>query len=154
MVFLVEIYSWELPKTHSFEGEVKIGDSVIVATDFGNELGKVVRIVESQEESPKILRLATKRDIEVYKESEAGKKGWMDFCREEARKLELMIKIVDARMSLDARQLTFAFTSDGRIDFRELVKNLSKEFKKAIRGGEEKPKNKVDSDDDKKQLSE
>ena len=133
MVFLVETYSWELPRTYSFDGEVKVGDSVIVATDFGNEWGKIVRLTESQEEAPKILRLATDRDTEVYKESEAGKKGWMDFCREESRKLNLAIKIVDARMSLDSRQLIFAFTSDGRVDFRELVKILSKEFKKAIR---------------------
>ncbi|MFZ5982365.1 MAG: PSP1 domain-containing protein [Patescibacteria group bacterium] len=133
MVFLVEVYSWELPKVYLFDGEIKVGDSVIVATDYGNELGKVTQVSESQEEAPKILRLATERDLEVFRESDRMKKSWMDLCREESRKLSLMIKLVDARMSLDGKQIIFAFTSDGRVDFRELVKNLSRELKKSIR---------------------
>lgn len=134
MNFLVEIYSWELPKLFSGSSEIKVGDKVIVATDLGNDIGRVVKIYEkNQEKAPKILRLTTPRDEAVFAKQEKEKKEFLNICREQAKKLDLNIKLVDAKISLDSKQVIFAFTADGRVDFRELVKSVSVKIKKSIR---------------------
>lgn len=132
---LVRVYSWENPKLYSSEIELQVGEKVIIATDYANELGIVERInIGTEEEADsRILRVATSRDREVFEEYEGQKDGLVLVCREEAKKLQLEMKIIDARISLDGKQIIFVFTADGRVDFRELVKNLSKELKKTIR---------------------
>ena len=105
-----------------------------MATELGNELGRVFRIDQgSEERAPKILRLATKRDVEVFASQEKKEGDFLKFCREEAKKLELNIKLVGAKVSLDGNQVIFAFTADGRVDFRELVKSVSAKIKKSVR---------------------
>ncbi len=138
MNFLVKIYPWESPRLCVSEKKFKKNDKVVVSCEHFNELG----IIESDggaancqcpKEKEQILRLATTRDGEIFTENEKEKEAAVDFCKTEVKKLELAMKVVDARISLDKRQTIFIFTSDGRIDFRELVKNLSLKFKKAIR---------------------
>ncbi|HAI74538.1 MAG TPA: stage 0 sporulation protein [Candidatus Moranbacteria bacterium] len=135
MNFLVKIYSWENPRLCASERKFKKNDKVVVSCEHFNEFG----VVESDgngncpKEKELILRLATSRDAKIFNENEKEKEGAIDFCKTEVRKLNLAMKVVDAKISLDKRQIIFVFTSDGRIDFRELVKNLSLKFKKAIR---------------------
>lgn len=100
-----------------------------------NELAAVeeVNIETKEEPSEKILRAATERDKAVFEERLKEKKEFLEACKKEIKNRNLGMKLVDAAGSLDGKQITFAFTSDTRIDFRELVKSLSVQFKKSIR---------------------
>ncbi len=135
MNVLVKIYSWENPRLCESEIKLKIDDVVVVNCEHFNELGTVE--ANGKESCPKekeqVLRLATTRDKENFAGKEIEKDLTLDFCKSELKKLGLAMKVIDARISLDGKQILFIFTSDGRIDFRELVKNLSLKFKKAIR---------------------
>jgi len=133
--FLIRVYSWETPKVYFSETDLAKGENVIVATDFCNELGIVEDLAtdEKEESAAKILRVATPRDRQVFEEYEKEGPQLMAICREEAKKLGLEMKVTDARISLDGKQVVFVFTADGRVDFRELVKKLSKDLKRTIR---------------------
>jgi cell fate regulator YaaT (PSP1 superfamily) len=135
MNFLVKIYSWEGPRLCESEIKLKAGDRVVVSLEHFNELGTVE--ADGKEGCPKekeqVLRLATTRDKENFLEKEKEKEEALIFCKSELKKLGLAMKAIDARISLDGKQIIFIFTSDGRVDFRELVKNLSLKFKKVIR---------------------
>lgn len=132
---LVNLYSWESPRLYWAEMNLEKGEKVIVETEFCNDLGEVVEIGVNVEEEPKgkILRIATQRDRSVHKEYQKQKKEILEICRKEAKELKLEIKPIDASISLDGKQVIFIFTSDGRVDFRQLVKNLSGIFKKSVR---------------------
>lgn len=135
MKVLVTLYSWENPKLYASDFELSSGMEVIVATEHSNELGIVAEADINTKEEPqdKILRVATTRDKEVFYKYEKEKKELLKGCKEEIKSNGLEMKLIDCRISLDGKQIVFAFTADGRIDFRDLVKNLSKKFKKAIR---------------------
>jgi cell fate regulator YaaT (PSP1 superfamily) len=113
---------------------LKKGDQVILATDLFNELG-VVEAFPAEGEAGKdmVLRKATEKDLEVFAEQEKEKDNFIPICKEEVKQLQLAMKVVDARISFDSKQIIFIFTADGRVDFRELVRNLSGKFKKIIR---------------------
>lgn len=132
---LVSIYSWENSKLFLSSVDAEKGSQVIAPTEYGNELGTVVGAdVQTQDEpEQKIIRLATARDISAFDKYEKEKDRYLKICREEAKKSDLPIKALDARTNLDGRQTIFVFTADGRVDFRELVKVLSKELKRTIR---------------------
>lgn len=132
---LVSVYSWESPKLFSTNFDLKKGDKVIVGMENGNELGEVISSEIKTKDNPvdKVVRIATEHDIEIYEKYEKEKKHFFETCRDYVRKDELPMKIIDARISLDGKQAIFIFTADGRVDFRELVKNLSRDLKKIIR---------------------
>jgi cell fate regulator YaaT (PSP1 superfamily) len=133
--YLVRIYSWESPKLYESEIDLARGEMVIVAGENSNELG-IVEDANSDsrdETAGRILRVATPRDREVFGSYEEQKPELVEKCKEIVKESGLEMKIVDGRISLDGKQVIFAFTADGRVDFRELVKVLAKEFKKMIR---------------------
>lgn len=132
---LVSIYSWENPKVYRSSIELKKDDKVIVPMENGNELGIVLEIdVKTKDDSiDEVVRKATKRDSETYEKYEKEKDILLDRCKKETKESQLLMKVIDARISLDGKQVIFVFTADGRVDFRELVKILSKDFKKSIR---------------------
>jgi cell fate regulator YaaT (PSP1 superfamily) len=132
---LVRIYPWENPKLYFTEVDLRVGDMVVVEAAQTSEIGVVEQSpVQTREEpSEKILRRATEKDKEVFTERQKNKKEYVDFCRNELKRMELGMKLVDAFESLDGRQITFAFTSDSRIDFRELVRSIAAKFRKSIR---------------------
>lgn len=132
---LATLYPWESPKLYASDFDVKKGDFVIVASEHGNEIGIVESAtIESREEpAEKILRVATERDTTAYLKNEKQKKEFLEICKKEIRKNGLAMKLIDAMASLDGKQVIFVFTADGRIDFRELVRNLSGQFKKSVR---------------------
>ena len=132
---LVTVYPWENPILYESDLELKEKDQIIVASEYANELGSVFQTnVETAEEARgKVLRQATKRDTEVFQEYEKQRDSILKIGREEAKKLQLEMKLVDARVSLDGKQAIFAFTAEDRVDFRELVKNISKEIKKGVK---------------------
>lgn len=135
MKILVTLYPWESPRLYAGDVQLERGDKVIVEAEHGNEVGVVeVPNVETKDEpAQKIIRVATQRDQEVYTENLSRREELIKLCKQEVKRLGLELKLIDAMVSLDGRQIIFAFTADGRIDFRELVKSLSGQLKKSIR---------------------
>ena len=135
MKVLVTLYPWESPKLYASDLPLEVQEQVIVAGETGNEIGIVGAVDIETKEDPqeKIVRVATERDRKVFAEHEKEKSEFLKICKDETRVQELNMKIIDAMVSLDGKQVVFAFTSDGRIDFRKLVKDLSTKFKKSVR---------------------
>lgn len=114
-----------------------INDSVIAKTERGEEIGRVVKILDKDKlsnkiEINKILRPASKKDFEELKKREIKAKEVADFCRKEAKRLKLDMKILAAEYILDGTKLTVYFSAEDRIDFRELVKSLASKYKTRI----------------------
>lgn len=135
MKALVTLYPWESPKMYTTDLTLEVKEKVIVAGETGNEIGivELVDIETKEDVQEKVVRVATERDRKVFAQHEEEKKEFLKICKEDTRGKELNMKIVDAVVSLDGKQVVFAFTSDGRIDFRKLVKDLSTKIKKSVR---------------------
>lgn len=118
--------------------EVKRDDHVIVETARGIEFGTVVSAPKEVEEDKVIqplkpvLRIANEKDIEQEAENKKKEKEAFNICLEKIRKHELEMKLIDAEYTFDNNKVLFYFTADGRIDFRELVKDLASVFKTRI----------------------
>lgn len=118
--------------------EIKSGDHVIVETARGVEYGHVVlgnrEVDESKVVQPlkSVIRMVTKED-EIREENNRKKeKEAFKICQEKIRKHNLEMKLIDVEYTFDNNKILFYFTADGRIDFRELVKNLASVFKTRI----------------------
>jgi cell fate regulator YaaT (PSP1 superfamily) len=114
------------------------GEQVLVKTDEGLGLGKVVLVREEvpegidPEQLKSIYRIATPEDVVSDQENKelAGKA--FTYCRECIRKRELEMKLVDVEVYFDRSKMIFYFTAPGRIDFRELVKDLVRAYRTRI----------------------
>lgn len=118
--------------------ELKIGDDVIVETSRGLEYGMVVIETRSVKEddivSPlkPIIRLATNEDSKIYQENKVKTKEATAVCQEKIKLHDLDMFLIDCEYTFDRNKLIFYFTAEGRIDFRELVKDLAAIFKTRI----------------------
>ena len=118
--------------------EIKQGDHVIVETARGVEYGKVVigtRKVKDQEviqPLKSVIRIATEQDQKTEEKNREKEKEAFQICLEKIRKHGLEMKLIDAEYTFDNNKLLFYFTADGRIDFRELVKDLASVFRTRI----------------------
>lgn len=118
--------------------DVEPGSHVIVETARGVEFGKVVfgrrEIDESKMHTQikPIMRIATKADHEKYESNKENSKKAFDICLEKIKKHKLDMKLIEAEYTFDNNKVLFYFTADGRIDFRELVKDLAAVFKTRI----------------------
>lgn len=117
---------------------IKKGDHVIVETARGIEFGTVVSAPREVEEEKVIqplkpvLRIATAKDVEQEEVNRAKEKDAFKICLEKIQKHGLEMKLIDAEYTFDNNKVLFYFTADGRIDFRELVKDLAAVFKTRI----------------------
>ena len=118
--------------------EIKTGDHVIVETARGIEYGYVVLGSRDVEESKviqplkSVIRMATKDDKNKEQLNRAKEKDAFKICQEKIRKHNLEMKLIDVEYTFDNNKILFYFTADGRIDFRELVKDLASVFKTRI----------------------
>jgi cell fate regulator YaaT (PSP1 superfamily) len=117
--------------------EVSPGDYCIVQAERGEDMGRVVRF--SDHHKPKrnvrirnILRLASEGDIERLAELRDKEKSAFEVCRQKVAVHGLPMKIVDVEYQFDCNKITFYFTSEQRVDFRQLVKDLAASFKTRI----------------------
>lgn len=117
---------------------IKSGDHVIVETARGIEYGIVVlgsRQVEDKkvvQPLKSVIRMATAADEEVERKNKEKEKEAFRVCQEKIGKHDLQMKLIDAEYTFDNNKVLFYFTADGRIDFRELVKDLAAVFKTRI----------------------
>lgn len=126
-----KVYSFILPDNIKAEK----GDFVIVDTNLGEELGKILDFTDkkdSGQELKKVLRLASTEDAESVYDNDR-KQTVLETCQVLIKRHNLKMKLIDVRFSFCGRRLTFAFVSEGRIDFRDLVKDLSSAFNLSIR---------------------
>ena len=118
--------------------EVKRGDQVIVETARGVEFGNVVmgpKEVKDEEITQPlktVIRLATEDDRRVEEKNRKKEKEAFQICLEKIHKHGLEMKLIDAEYTFDNNKVLFYFTADGRIDFRELVKDLAAVFRTRI----------------------
>ncbi len=118
--------------------EIETGDKVVVETARGMEFGTVVlgirEVADEKVIQPlkAVTRIATANDIETAEANKVKEKEAFNICLEKIKKHELEMKLIDAEYTFDNNKLLFYFTADGRIDFRELVKDLAAVFKTRI----------------------
>ena len=119
---------------------VREGQHVIVKTDQGMGLGKVILVRQAPKESDEadpegykaIYRLANEKDMESVAENGALSREAFKFCRQCISNHKLGMKLVDVEVFFDRSKMVFYFTAPGRIDFRELIKDLVREYRTRI----------------------
>ncbi len=118
--------------------DIKLRDQVIVETARGVEFGTVVsgpKEVPDEEITPplkSVIRIATDEDREKEEKNREKEKEAFQICEEKIRKHGLEMKLIAAEYTFDNNKLLFYFTADGRVDFRELVKDLASVFRTRI----------------------
>ena len=118
--------------------EIAPKDKVIVETSMGQELGEVV--VNKRQfpdyklntQIKKIIRKADKKDLKHYEENKKKEKEAFKICKDKIKKYKLNMNLTDVEYKFDNSKILFYFTADGRIDFRDLVKDLASIFKTRI----------------------
>jgi cell fate regulator YaaT (PSP1 superfamily) len=114
------------------------GDNVIVETARGIEFGELVQgkkeVKEEEIVAPlkKVIRIANQKDKDKNEENHYLEREAFDICLEKIKKHDLPMKLIDVEYTFDHNKIIFYFTADGRIDFRELVKDLARVFKTRI----------------------
>ena len=120
------------------ELDIKLGDNVIVETARGVEFGRVVsgpkEVSEEEVVQPlkSVIRVANEQDVKTQEENKEKEKEAFEICLEKIKKHGLEMKLIDAEYTFDNNKVLFYFTADGRIDFRELVKDLAAVFRTRI----------------------
>lgn len=118
--------------------DVHVGDKVIVETARGVEIGSVVNGVQEIDDGKivqplkPVIRIATQEDRRKETKNREREKEAFAICLEKIRKHGLDMKLIDAEYTFDNNKVLFYFTADGRIDFRELVKDLAGVFRTRI----------------------
>ena len=118
--------------------ELDLNDWVMVETEHGVEVGRVVisqkQVLSSEITEPlkPVLRKAEEEDIRQLKESEGKETEALDGCKEMANQFNLPMKLLAAEYNPDGTRLTVYFSAEGRVDFRDLLKELTNTFKTRI----------------------
>lgn len=141
MVNIIGVKFKPAGKTYYFDPldfEIKEGGNVIVETSRGIEYGRVaVGRKEVSEDSIKkplkgVIRIATPEDDKRNAENREKEKRAYGICAEKIKEHKLEMKLIEAEYTFDGSKIIFYFTADGRVDFRELVKDLASVFKTRI----------------------
>ncbi len=130
--------SGQVYQCHSCDIEVKEGNYVIVEYDRGLDYGQIVSPKDavlgndSKEVLKKIVRIVTEADSKQIEDNRAKAKEAFNSCIKKIEEHKLEMKLVRAEYSFDRSKIIFYFTASGRVDFRELVKDLAKVFRARI----------------------
>ena len=141
MVEIVGVGFMKAGKTYYFDPkgvQYELGDMVIVETARGMELGHILIANKDIDESELVAELkpierkATKEDLDRYHKNLEKRDDAMAVCAEKIEKHGLDMKLVDADFMIDGAKIVFYFSADGRVDFRELAKDLAGHFRTRI----------------------
>lgn len=117
---------------------VSVGEAVIVETARGVEYGKVVlpfQEIDDSEITPplkEVMRIATDKDAKIEDENRIKEQEALVICKEKIKKHNLDMKLIDCEYTFDSNKVLFYFAAEGRIDFRDLVKDLASVFRTRI----------------------
>ncbi len=141
MLEVVQVRQREAGKIFCFDAtgiKLKVGQTVIIETEYGLDYGEVISEKDTidevpKEESPKkVVRVVTKEDLNKIQENKKKLKEIYTSCVKKIESRKLSMKLVEVEYSFDRSKLVFYFTSEERIDFRDLVKDLAHTFKARI----------------------
>ena len=138
---LIKLHFWEMPQPFDpARFDLKVGDQVVVKSAAGLETGVVQGFTEETAKDEAevfaenlVMRKVNTEDLKKLADYEKQKEAVVEKCRELIRKHELAMNLVDGEFSFDGGKITFTFTAESRVDFRNLVKDLSHAFQKSIR---------------------
>ncbi|MEA3273409.1 MAG: regulatory iron-sulfur-containing complex subunit RicT [Patescibacteria group bacterium] len=157
MVVTFKLYNWGARKIVNIEKEVALGKKYVLQNSFGQFIGIVDFLKreemskksslqisgENSEESNnttpqsedylKVVREATQEDLEKAEEYQKEEQKTLRICRDKIKQYNLLMKLVGESHSLDGSSMVIAFIAENRVDFRELVRDLSHTFQKAVR---------------------
>lgn len=114
------------------------GDGCVVEGDQGEEYGTVVqptgasRKFAGQKDMKRVLRRATSDDLDVHRQTGAVRREALEYCRSRIPHLKLEMKIANVEPSFDGKKITFYFTAEERVDFRELVRDIAQHFRRRV----------------------
>ncbi len=116
---------------------IRINDYVVVQAERGEDMGRVIKkipqeMVKLEKKPQKILRVATEEDLDRLATNREKEKECLRECERMAAERNLQMKLVDAELRFDNNKITFFFTAEKRVDFRELVKELASTYKTRI----------------------
>ena len=116
---------------------IRPNEFVIVGVERGEDMGKVIKripveMVKLEKKPQKILRLATQEDLEKFAANREKEKDCLKTCERMISERNLQMKLVDSELQFDNNKITFFFTAEKRVDFRELVKELASTYKTRI----------------------
>ncbi|HZJ41525.1 MAG TPA: regulatory iron-sulfur-containing complex subunit RicT [Patescibacteria group bacterium] len=135
-IIQVQFAPWD--KVYNFfnpDFDLKVGDCVIVETEMGKEFGKVVACLDKQKQDRELKPIIRKANYEDVSQlvDDKKKEETFNFCKQAINRLNLPMKLVDVHFSFEGNKINFAFIADGRVDFRDLVKELAARFSANIR---------------------
>jgi len=139
IVCLISERSGKIVRAQKGEIDVQRGDLCLVESEFGGDLATVVDLSsdickhrKASQDAPKIIRRASEDDRKKYCWLQDKEKRAFDFCLQRIRTRDLPMKLTAVRYFFDEKKGVFFYTADGRIDFRQLVKDLAKELRMRI----------------------
>ena len=118
--------------------QLNLKDKVVVETSMGEDVGEVVINKREMPEEKlttdlkKIIRLANNKDLKKLEDNKIKEKKALQTCKEKIKKHKLEMNLIDVEYKFDNSKIIFYFTADGRVDFRELVKDLAGIYKTRI----------------------
>lgn len=140
MIARGKFYPWERESDFDIgDRKIEKGDYIIVRSpdeDKSSALFEAIEVSGFKEKSSSagtIVRVATAEDTETIKRYISKKEDSLRFARMQVNRHKLAMKLIDAQFSIDGAKLVFGFVASQRVDFRELVKDLSRHFQKSIR---------------------
>ena len=137
--YLVSLSGWGDLKECLSPVEFSKGAKIIVEDESGSILGTIRREADgkkyhnSEDEIFNIVREASAKDIKSFEKNHKKEKEILEICRKEAKRMDLEMKFVDVFITLGKGIIIVTFIADGRVDFRQLVKNLSRIFHRSVR---------------------
>ena len=141
MVEVVGVRFKEVGKIYYFDPagyEINKGDSVIIETARGMEYGKAITDIKEVEEEEivpplkSVMRVANEEDEAKFAENQEKTKEFFEVCKEKIEVHKLDMKLIEVEYTFDRNKILFYFTAEGRVDFRELVKDLAAQFRTRI----------------------
>ena len=139
IVCMLSEQSGKIIRAKTGKDKIERGDLCLVESEFGGDLGVVIDVSsqvcnhhKSSKNAVKIIRKATEDDKRKFKWLKEKEIKAFDFCLKRIKARQLPMKLVRVRYFFNEKKGIFYYTADGRIDFRELVKDLAKEFKMRI----------------------
>ncbi len=133
----VQFNLWDKPQDYGLNDlDLNLGDYVIADYGENEEIGKIVNVTEQDKTDDSIIQITRKaelKDLEKLENLEKQKPSAVEECKKLISKHNLPMKLVDVHFSFDERKVVFAFIADSRVDFRQLVKDLTRIYQKAIR---------------------
>jgi cell fate regulator YaaT (PSP1 superfamily) len=139
IVLLLSESTGKIIRARAAQEPLEVGDYCLVESEYGGDLAMVidtsselVTCPKAAREAVKIIRRAAQEDIDKFKWLRGKEKQYFDFCLQRIKVHNLPMKLVAVRYFFNEKKGIFYYTADGRIDFRQLVKDLAKELKMRI----------------------